>query len=603
VRGSSLIAFLASVAAGAVLGGSVDCRAGEANCFAPFLTDDRPKVVETISEGIEEGVEVTRLKFLSRVAPESDREVIIYAVMARPTAPGPHPGLLVCHGGGGYADMVAPSVIGWAQRGFVAVCQDQPGFCSVAKTRSTGPCLEPGAGVFGVDDKPSDSALFDGVAAALNGLALLRSQADVDKSRVGVFGGSWGGYMATMVAGLAGRRVHAAFSVYGCGYFDAGSSWGHTLDVLEPGARRIWLDNLDAGRRAKNLSAAYFVPSPANDWYFWPSAVMRTLADMPGPKNYCFMPNDSHSLRQPGGMSGPPKVDYRYNRTYMEIVWLEHHLLGKGKPFPRATDAGGAKREGSGVRVQFYVDAPEPITGATVWYAAGELPWRLKWWARAPAQAVDGHSGRYTAVAPVEEPGQPLQWFGLVTDERDVSVSTLVRTLDPSNLGLKAEGHPVAVFKQDFEDGAEHRRWRRKYADRSPGRHRICPEAARTGEYGLELRGQGTFVCHGLRAATLRRSRATKIRFWMRAAGEACAVPTIELLAELPDSRRYQWRWIQTPREPLGLEWQAIDVAFTELEFVGPEPAPVEMLSSALGQLRLVTESEAHVYVDDVEAM
>ena len=585
-----------------LVGAVADCRAGEVDCFAPFLTDDPPKIVETISQGIEEGVEVTRLKFLSRVVPETKQQVIIYAVMARPTTPGPHPGLLVCHGGGGYADMVAPSVIGWAQRGFVAICQDQPGICNRGKSQSSGPPLEPEASPYKMVDKPSDSALFDGVAAALNSLALLRSQPDIDKSRVGVLGGSWGGYMTTMVAGLAGKRVYAAFSVYGCGYFDVASSWIHMLNSLDPKARQIWLDNLDAGRRAKNLSAAYFVPSPANDWYFWPPAVMRTLADMPGKKNQCFMPNDSHSLTQPGGMSGPPKVDHRRNRTYMEIVWLEYHLLGKGKPFPRATAAGTPTREGTAIRVAFNAQGPEPITKATVWYAAGELPWRLKWWAAVPAQPVDGSLGRYTAVVPVEEPNQPLNWFGIVTDRRNVSVSTLIRTVDPKSLGLKVEGHPAAAFQQDFEDRAEHRRWRRKYADRSPGRHRITPQAARTGEYGLKLQGQATFACWGLRGATLQRSGATKIRLWMRAAEKPCPIPAIELLAELPDSRRCQWRWSKPPKELLGLQWQAIDVPFAEFEHLGSGPAPVEMLSSALGQLRLLTAPETNLDIDDVEA-
>ncbi len=581
----------------------MDCHAAETNCFSPFLTDDPPRIIQIISKQTEEGVEVTRLEFLSRVVPESDRQVTIHAVMARPLTPGPHPGLLVCHGGGGYAEMVAPAVVGWAKRGFVAICQDQPGVCNRAKALSEGPCLEPGAGLFQIVDKASDSALFDGVAAALNSLALLRSQPDVDKSRVGVFGGSWGGYMTTMVTGLAGDRIHAAFSVYGCGYFDVGSMWIHTLDSLGPEARKIWLDNLDAGRRARNLSAAYFVPSPANDWYFWPSAVMRTLAEMPGEKNYCFMPNDSHSLSQPGGMSGPPKVDHRYNRTYMEIAWLEYHLLGKGEPFPRARDVGKPLREGDTLRVAFDVEAPRSITKATVWYAAGEMPWRLKWWAAAPAQLVDGQPGRYTAVVPVEEPDHPVNWFGVITDERNVSVSTLVRTLDPKSLGMRLKGHPVATFKQDFENLAEHRRWRRKYADRSPGRHQICAEAARSGQYGLKLRGQATFGCWGLRGATLRRSEAKQIRLWIRAVEEPCDLPAIELLAELPDSRRCLWSWTAPSKEPLGQEWQAIVIPLDEFKYVGTGPAPVEMLSAALGQLRILTTAETNVYIDDIEAM
>ncbi len=30
------------------VGANATCRAGEANCFAPFLTDEPPKIVETI---------------------------------------------------------------------------------------------------------------------------------------------------------------------------------------------------------------------------------------------------------------------------------------------------------------------------------------------------------------------------------------------------------------------------------------------------------------------------------------------------------------------------------------------------------------------------
>ena len=47
--------------------------------------------------------------------------------------------------GGGYADQVASQVVGWARRGFVSVCQDQPGICNRQKARSSGPCLEAGA--------------------------------------------------------------------------------------------------------------------------------------------------------------------------------------------------------------------------------------------------------------------------------------------------------------------------------------------------------------------------------------------------------------------------------------------------------------------------
>ena len=520
--------------------------------------------------------------------------------MARPTKPGKRPAVLVCHGGGGYADMVAPQVVGWAKRGYVSICQDQPGICNRLKASSTGPCMEKGS-AFQIVSKPQDSTLFDGVAAALNGLSLLRSQPDVDKSRVGVTGGSWGGYMTTMVSGLARDRLKAAFSVYGCGYYDVGSAWMLHLSSLGPEPRRIWLDNLDAGRRAKNIKAAYFIMAPANDWYFWPSAVMRTYADIPGAKNICFTPNDSHALNQPGGTSGPPQFNRKENRTYMEVLWLEHYLRGKGQPFPRASAAKSAAGKGNSIRVEFTVTGPAPITASTVWYAAGELPWRLKWWAPVPAKPAG--KGRYAALIPIEEPDQPVQWFGLATDERYISVSTLIQDLDPKKLGFKAKGYPVSTFRQDFEDKPEHKQWRRKYADRRPGRHRICSEAARTGKLGLELRGAATFACWGLRAATLKRSGATKIRFWIRAAKEPCPMPVVDLLAERADGKRYTWKWASAPKDPIGPDWRRMEVHFDELKFAGKQPPDVDLLSPALGQLRFTTKPETHVYIDDIEAL
>lgn len=572
------------------------------DCFAPFLTDAPPEIVETLSKEVKDGVEVTRMKFLSRVVPESGRQVLIYAIMARPTSPGPHPGLLVCHGGGACADMVASQTIGWAKRGYVSICQDQPGICNRTKARSSGPCLERGASSFKIETAATDSALFDGIAAALKSLALLRSQPDVDKSRVGVWGGSWGGYMTTMVTGLAGKRVHAAYSLYGCGYFDVGSTWIHTIERLGPEKSRIWLDNLDAGRRAHNLTAAYFVPSPANDWFFWPSAVMRTLTDMRGEKNYCFMPNDSHALRQPGGSHGPPKVNQRLNRTYMEIVWLDYHLKGEGKPFPRATAVGAATREGNAARVEFRVAGPLPIKKATIWFAAGELPWRFKWWVASPTEGRG--EGRYSGLVPIEEPGQPVHWFAVATDERNVSVSTLIHKIDPGALGFAAEGYPTATFRQDFETPSEHRRWRRRYMDvRRKGSHRIRAEAARGGKYGLEIvPGDRRFGCWGLRGAALKRSGAKALELWVRAAQAPCPLPGIEFVAELPNSTRCAWRWASPPKDPIGPEWQKVHIPFSELTFTGRGDPAVPMLSSALGQLRFVPTQDTHVYIDDVAA-
>ncbi len=399
------------------------------NVFAPYLTDQPPTVVQIVSREVQSGVEVTRLKFLARRDERTGRDVVICAYLTRPTTPGPHPGILVCHGGGGYAEQVAPQAIGWAEQGYVSVCQDQPGIYTASKGDSSGPNSDPGAGPFKYAGDITDSALYDGVVAALRGLALLRSQPDVDRARIGVTGGSWGGYMTTMVSGLAGDRVKACFAIYGCGFYDHGSTWQTSINALGEAGRQAWLEHLDAGRRATNLSAAYMVATATNDWFFWPSAMMATYGVVAGPKNIVWSPNDSHALNIPGGTASRAPFDHGPHRTWLEQCWLNYHLKGQGQPFPKVVEAGEVSRTGRSVTVEFRVDGTLPLEAGQVWYSAGEMPWRLRWWAQVATETLD--YGCYRAVIPIDEPGQPLDWFGTVSDNQQRGASSLIRTVPP----------------------------------------------------------------------------------------------------------------------------------------------------------------------------
>lgn len=570
------------------------------NLFQPYLNDEPPRIVEVLSKEVTGGIEVTHFRYLNRVDPVTGRENLIYSVLARPTTPGPHPAVLVCHGGGGSAAMVTPQVIGWAKRGYVSVCQDQPGICSVKDARSSGPALE-GRSAFTFGESPLETSLYDGVAAALNGLRLLRSAPDVDKSRVGVTGGSWGGYMTTMIAGLAGDRVKASFSVYGCGFYDLASQWQPGLNGLGETKKALWLEHLDAGRRTPGIRGAHMVATATNDWFFWPPAMQKTYEVIGAPgKNICFMPNDSHALTQPGGTHGPPAFDHAANRTWMEQCWLNYHLKGAGPPFPSAAaTAQTLGREDGCLRVRFAADGPLPFTAARVWYAAGELPWRLKWWSPAEVETLD--RGFYEARIPVDEPAQPLVWFGIVTDRDYRTVSTLIQTIQPTEFGFRPDEPSAARFGTGFENPEEHWRLRRLYLERRPGRHSFVPEAARTGHLGLAINGEAAHAFWGTRAATLQRQGAKAITLWLRAADGTCPPPTFDLLAEAPDSQRYIWRWPADPT-PLTTEWREVVLPFDRLEYAGKDPAPVELWSGALGQFRIHAGAEANFYLDDLSA-
>jgi dienelactone hydrolase len=73
-------------------------------------------------------------------------------------------------------------------------------------------------------DKPiGDHWAYHAVAAVVLGHSLIRSFPEVDASRIGVTGISWGGYLTCIVAGVDDRFRFAA-PVYGCGFLGEGSA-------------------------------------------------------------------------------------------------------------------------------------------------------------------------------------------------------------------------------------------------------------------------------------------------------------------------------------------------------------------------------------------
>jgi cephalosporin-C deacetylase-like acetyl esterase len=86
----------------------------------------------------------------------------------------------------------------------------------------------------------TSSTIFSTVLSSVQGLYLLCSQPDVLKDKVGIVGISWGGYLTTIVSGLANQFIKASFSVYGSGFYDDGSVFLKQLNIMDPFDRALW---------------------------------------------------------------------------------------------------------------------------------------------------------------------------------------------------------------------------------------------------------------------------------------------------------------------------------------------------------------------------
>ena len=415
---------------------------GSVDPFTPYLDGKTPEIVRKISNTTPppEGITLQRLTFRLR-----DSEV--FAVVATPKTEGKHPGILVLHGGGGIAEV--DKAMAWAQRGYVAVAPDLPGIAEPKKlteTKGRWNSLKYGDCRWVAEPDASASVIFDAVLSAMKSLYLLRAQPSVDPSRIGVVGISWGGYMTAMVCGLAGDQVKAGFALYGCGFFEhSGERPTQPYNPKLPKTnlwrmpdqeRERWLQQLDAGRRAPGMKAAYFLAAASNDFFGWPRAAHATLAAVQGEKNQLIAPNANHSAAVPGGsvfekkpeqpftptafQPLPTPTGQRANWLAMEIPYFEYYLKGIGKPFPKIC----VQETGDPRLARISINAPHPITKVEVYWSKA-TPALLKrddvverQWLALPATSTVGNI--YEAKVPEEA----AEWFALASDDRPVTVSS-----------------------------------------------------------------------------------------------------------------------------------------------------------------------------------
>ncbi len=419
--------------------------ADSTDLFTPYLNGKAPEILREVAPTTTTpgNITVRHVVFRSR----DDSEIV--ALIATPKTTGKHPGMLVLHGGGGSA--AVDQAMAWAQRGYVAVAPDMPGIADPKKltaTKGKWSALKYGEGRWVAAPDASASVIFDAVLAAMKSLYLLRAQPDVDSTRIGVVGISWGGYMTTMVCGLAGDQVRAGLAIYGCGFFDLGKYGQEKKEAYNPKLpqtslgrmpaeeRERWLKQLDAGRRAPNMKAAYFLAAAANDFFGYASAAQATLDAIPGEKNHVFAPNANHKIPLPGGsvfdkssaVAFTPTAFQPYrtpsgskaNWLAMEVPYFDYYLKGIGKPFPKVS----VQKTGDPHLARFSITAPHPLTTVEIYWAkatpadpTGNDLLKREWIALPPTKTADNS---YEARLPAEA----ADWFAVASDDRPVTVSS-----------------------------------------------------------------------------------------------------------------------------------------------------------------------------------
>lgn len=276
--------------------------------------------------------------------PWAGRPTRVFAWLGLPvTGAGKVPGIVLVHGGGGTA--FKEWVQKWNDCGFAAISIAVEG-----QTDERIPAAPPGAqwkrhdrggpsreGIYGDSAAPLvEQWMYHAVADTVLANSLLRSLPEVDATRVGLAGISWGGVITSTVIGIDARFAFA-IPTYGCGHlFDAANQYGRALS-----GNRLYREVWDPLVRMARVTMPVLWLSWPGDQHFPLDCQAATYRAAPGPHLVALLPGMKHS--HPAGWTPPDGY------AFAESVVRE------GRPWCAQT--GGGSKDGA-VEVRFASTKP-----------------------------------------------------------------------------------------------------------------------------------------------------------------------------------------------------------------------------------------------------
>lgn len=389
------------------------------NAFPTNITPAAPSGRAT-EEVTSDGVTVKRFTF-DTIRVDGTMNTI-YAVMAIPkgvSASNPAPAIMWLHGGGGSANDAEWRVIENARNGYVSFTYDAMGWCPDT-AKGPGKTVwfygnlnymnNPYSTYVVTDGAVTKNSAFGSIVSGLMLFNYVSSQGFVDEKNMGIYGESWGGYNTTILSSLLGRKVKAAYSIYGSGYWGMGSAWTTEGDVLSFSKNpecQTWLKYLDAGNYARNMKANFFIGGAVNDGFFHNQSVVQTLKTAKN-SNHAFSPNSHHNLYNLPN----------YDKYSTEI--FDYYLKGEGYALPELEVAKASKQFNGSYSIILRPKVAEglSVNSIKLYYNitdASVARTEREWLEYPLTKEADG---TYTATFPAEMIETGISWFANAEDNR-----------------------------------------------------------------------------------------------------------------------------------------------------------------------------------------
>lgn len=303
---------------------------------------------EVVGESVEktQGGDVALKEIRYESPAQAGKTLSIFAYYAYPIAKRNTrlPAIVWVHGGGSTASKEA--VLKWASLGYVSIAMDLPGKGGEARegSRSEGPDMSD-ALIFKVSPSPRESYLYLCVNAVCRAISFLGEQREVDRSRIGVLGYSWGGVITLLANGID-DRVSAACTVFGAGHIPDESIWVQgQLSSLSAKDKKLWRDYFDPSSYLASQHGKTLFASATGDIYFPLRSFVKTYNGAACEKAMCLTLDKNHEL------------DETCSRNIER--WFDY-ALKSGSPFPRLK----TKRERDTIKV--WAHGARPAVGVSL---------------------------------------------------------------------------------------------------------------------------------------------------------------------------------------------------------------------------------------------
>ncbi len=321
------------------------------------------------------------------------------------------PAMVLVHGGGGTAFDAWVKL--WVSRGYAAIAMDLCGSVPVGtygKWQRHEHGAPPGWGGFDQIDRPqSDQWTWQAIADIALAHSLIRSFPEVDATRIGVTGISWGGYLTCIVSAVDTRFRFAA-PVYGCGFLGENSTWLGTFEKMGAEKSAKWLGWWDPSHYLKRTTMPVLWVNGSNDFAYPMDSWQKSYRATQGPDTLCLR------VRMPHGHGSA-------GENPAEIHAFAESLFNGGTPLAKPLKQG---RDGKNAWATF--ESKSPITKAELNFTRDNGKWQQRKWEAVPA-ALDTKTGRASAALPE---GATVYYLNLF-DERGLVVSTEHEELPAQN--------------------------------------------------------------------------------------------------------------------------------------------------------------------------